>query len=662
MKKQYSKELSHYPEKKGETKPRINAHLINDELVVSPPGVANLEENYIASMEKYGEDHKMFGFRRVLDDKGSVSPYEWLTYKQFYIRYQNLASGMINIGVEPGENVGIFMRTRLEWLLADFACICSNVCSVPLYDTLSIAEILYITDETEVSTIFCSQDKVNPLLNSINSTLFTLKTIIVVDDFFEADEQRCKSYGINLFYLEDLERIGRETPQNCASNADLDTVSTICYTSGTTGRPKGVVILHKNFLSAVESLKVMMDNKECTMISYKDIYLSFLPLAHIYERAVVHILISRGCAIAFSRGDVNKIMDDVHDVKSTAFVGVPRLFNRIRDGVLLELSKKSDFTSFLFKISFNSKFSNLKHGVNSHWFWDPIIFSKIKHKLGGKLKVIISGSAPISPDVLDFMKIVFSTNVHQGYGTTETTGPCSLSPLSDNTAGNVGVPLPNTMIKLIDVPSHGYFVTDKPYPRGEICVYGNGIFKEYYKSPKTTAETLDEEGWYHSGDIGMFEESGYLKIIDRKKNLFKLSQGEFIAPELIENIYVNHPIVAQAFVYGDSLNSYLVGIIVPEERMLISALQKTDLNINPETPLETLCKNPKIRRFVVKTLYKWGKVNNLRGYEHIKNVYLEPEHFPIGKIISPSFKLKRLEASKYYKPVIDFLYSETGNY
>ncbi|PVU94987.1 hypothetical protein BB560_005899, partial [Smittium megazygosporum] len=589
-------------------------------------------------------------------------PYEWLTYKQFYIRYHNLASGMINIGVEPGENVGIFMRTRLEWLLADLACICSNVCSVPLYDTLSIEGILYIADETKVSTVFLSQDKIKLILKSADSESITFKNFIVIDEPTKDDRDICESRGIKLYTLEELEKIGSENPKECASTAGLDTPTTICYTSGTTGKPKGAVLMQKNLLSVIEGANVMIESGEFASITSADTYLSFLPLAHIFERAVVYIIISRGCSIGFAQGSAKKVMNDLHELKPSVFIGVPRLFNKIRDRIQLELSKQGRVVNFLFNRGFDAKQHYLSSGYVSHRFWDAVIFSKLKEKLGGRLRIIISGSAPISLETNEFLKICFSANLHEGYGTTETTGPATISPVYDYTPGNVGVPFPNTMVKLVDAPSNGYLVTDKPFPRGEICVKGNGIFKEYYKKLEKTVEVLDEDKWYYTGDIGLFDENGYLKIIDRKKNLFKLSQGEYIAPELIENIYSNHPTVAQAFIYGDSYKSYLVGIIVPEKELLLLALKKSGTGVDTSMPFEELCKEQSVRKFVVDELKIWGKSHKLRGFEHVKNVYIEPKPFAVGALLSPSYKLKRVEAAKFYKPIIDELYEETGNF
>ena len=323
-----------------------------------------------------------------------------------------------------------------------------------------------------------------------------------------------------------------------------------------------------NFLSACASLKYLIDHNEVQPITKEDCYLSYLPLAHVLEHFVVHILMFRGARIGFYRGDTLKLMNDVQDLHPTLFVGVPRIFNRIYDKVNATIREKGGLSATLFNYALSSKKWYLRSGQTHHWFWDRVVFKNLREKLGGRVSLIISGSAPISNDALDFLRCSFSANVLEGYGQTETTGACALTGLADTEAGTVGAPYPSCMIKLVDVPDLGYTTQDKPYPRGEVCIKGYNVFKEYYKQPEKTAETLDSDGWCHSGDIGMIDDQGRIKIIDRKKNLFKLAQGEYIAPERIENIYMDNHVVAQAFVYGDSLQSMLVGVISPDEESL----------------------------------------------------------------------------------------------
>ncbi|CAG8763300.1 18080_t:CDS:2, partial [Racocetra fulgida] len=268
-------------------------------------------------------------------------------------------------------------------------------------------------------------------------------------------------------------------------------------------------------------------------------------------------------------------------------------------------------------------------------------------------RAILSAAAPISPDVMDFLKICFSLNVFEGYGQTENSAALSFVHLE---SGHVGPPQVCVEVKLVDVPEMNYTSKDEPHPRGEICVRGNSVFKEYYKEPKKTSEVLDKDGWCHTGDIGMWDELGRLVIIDRVKNIFKLAQGEYIAPEKIENVYCKHELVAQAFIYGESLKTSLVAIIVPDRDALISWAKQNHLE---KHSFEELCELPETKKHVLQSLINHGKANDLKGFENVKNIHLISESFSLeNDLLTPTFKLKRHQAKIKFQKEIEKLYSE----
>lgn len=281
---------------------------------------------------------------------------------------------------------------------------------------------------------------------------------------------------------------------------------------------------------------------------------------------------------------------------------------------------------------------------------------QIRQRLGGRIRFILSGSAPVSPDVIDFMRICFSADVYEGYGQTENFCGSCLTVSKDNTTGVVGIPFPCSEIKLVDVPDMEYTSNDQPFPRGEICIRGNSVMREYYKNPEKTAETLDEDGWLHTGDIGLFDECGRLSIIDRLKNIFKLSQGEYIAPEKIEGVYQKHELVAQAFVYGDSLQSSLVGIIHPDKDELTKWAQS-----KPEfadKSFEDLCADAEVNKQLLSAMTAYGKSNDLKGFEQVKKIFITPEEFTVeNDLLTPTFKLKREVAKKKFQKEIDAMYA-----
>jgi len=275
------------------------------------------------------------------------------------------------------------------------------------------------------------------------------------------------------------------------------------------------------------------------------------------------------------------------------------------------------------------------------------------------LKVFSSGAAPLSTKVIDFLRIALSSEFSEGYGLTETCCIVSSSCDGDLQFGHVGLPVSCVECKLVDVPDMNYLTTDSPCPRGEIWVRGSNVFKGYYKQPEITAECLTEDGWFATGDVGAWQPDGNLRIIDRKKNIFKLSQGEYIRPEYIEVIYKQNKYIANSFVYGDSFQNYLVAIVVPNFEYL-NAWAKQN-NIVAKTN-EDLIKNPAANKFILSQMDQTGKQENLNGFEHAKKITLVSEDFSAENgLLTPSLKLKRHEAKIRFANQIKALYEDNSN-
>jgi len=244
--------------------------------------------------------------------------------------------------------------------------------------------------------------------------------------------------------------------------------------------------------------------------------------------------------------------------------------------------------------------------------------------------------------------------VIQGYGLTETAAASNATLVEDHSAGHVGQPLPCTEVKLVDVPDMDYFTAGEE-PKGEVCMRGPNIFSGYYKMADKTKEVLEDDGWFHSGDIGKFNPNGTLSIIDRKKNIFKLSQGEYVAVEKIEGAYIKNPFITQIFVYGDSFQSVLVAIVIPDSDVLFPWAKQHGI----EADMEALCENPKVKEFILSEMDKTAKLAKLHGFEWVKNIKLVPKPFSIDDdLITPTYKLKRPQLKKHYSEHLDALYEE----
>ncbi|KDD73239.1 AMP-binding enzyme, partial [Helicosporidium sp. ATCC 50920] len=388
------------------------------------------------------------------------------------------------------------------------------------------------------------------------------------------------------------------------------------------------------------------------------VYISYLPLAHIYERFFFSLMTYLGAAVGFYRGDVLLLLEDIEALRPTVFCSVPRLWNRIYDRVQAQVAQASAPARALFHAAYASKKAALEAGDvdGGRWapLWNRLVFGKIKAKLGGRVRVMVSGSAPIAPEVLMFLKICFDAHVIEGYGMTETSASAIVSAPGDPVLGHVGPPLPGVEVKLVDVPEMGYTNADAPHPRGEVCLRGPIVFKGYYKDPVNTAEALDSEGWLHSGDIGAWLPGGRLKIIDRKKNIFKLSQGEYIAPEKIEAVYGRSPFVAQSFVYGDSLKGALVAVVVPDAEHLLPWAATRSWGAD----LAQLCADPRVRASVLHSMQEEGRAAGLKGFEQVAAVHLHPELFSAENgMLTPTFKLKRPQVQARFQTHIDDMYA-----
>lgn len=271
--------------------------------------------------------------------------------------------------------------------------------------------------------------------------------------------------------------------------------------------------------------------------------------------------------------------------------------------------------------------------------------------MGGRVRIMVTGAAPISPTVLTFLRAALGCQIFEAYGQTESSAGCTISMPGDWIAGHVGAPLICNIIKLDDVEEMNYFSSNN---EGEICIKGPNVFKGYLRDPEKTAEAIDKDGWLHTGDIGTWLPNGTLKIIDRKKNIFKLAQGEYIAPEKIENIYVRSAAVAQVFVHGESLRSFLIGIVVPDPETLPEFAAKLGL----KGSYEDLCKNPAVKKAILEDMVRLGKEAGLKSFEQVKDLYIHTDMFSVENgLLTPTLKAKRADLVKFFKKQIEALYA-----
>lgn len=608
------------------------------------PDIGTLHDNFEYAIDTF-RDYKYLGTRVRAD--GTVGEYKWLTYGEVGTSRSAIGSGLICHGIPKGACIGLYFINRPEWIVVDHACSAYSYISVPLYDTLGPDAVSYIVNHASVQVIFCVPQTLSSLLSFL-SEMPSVRLIVVVGGI-EDNIPSVSSTGAKIITYSKLHDQGHNNLQPFSSPKPED-VATICYTSGTTGTPKGAVLTHANLIanSAGSSLGIKFYPS--------DTYISYLPLAHIYERANQIALAHFGVAVGFYQGDNLKLMDDMAALRPTLFSSVPRLYNRIYAGITNAVKQSGGLREKLFNAAYNAKGQALANGKTPSPIWDRLVFNKIKERLGGRVRFMSSGASPLSPDVMDFLKVCFGGQIMEGYGMTETSCVISTMDEGDNLTGHVGSPNPSCEIKLVDVPEMNYTSDDQPYPRGEICVRGPIIFQGYFKDDVQTKEVIDEDGWLHTGDIGLWLPGGRLKIIDRKKNIFKLAQGEYIAPEKIENVYAKCKFVGQCFIYGDSFNSYLVAIVAVEPDVLRAWAESEGIKYED---LKQLCADPRARAAVLADMDDIGKQAQLRGFEFAKAVTLVSEPFTMENgLLTPTFKVKRPQAKAYFAKAIADMYAE----
>jgi long-chain acyl-CoA synthetase len=393
------------------------------------------------------------------------------------------------------------------------------------------------------------------------------------------------------------------------------------------------------------------------LLSDRQTLISYLPLSHMMEQMCHWFFLLTGNRIGYFRGNVTGLPDDMKTLKPTVFPVVPRLLNRLYDTIQNGIARAGPVKKWLFNKAYQAKLADLHRGVvRNDTFWDKIVFSKLQNELGGQVRFMVTGSAPISAEVLETCRATLGATILEGYGQTETTALATGTWPGDCTGGHVGGPASCSLIKLADVEELQCYAKDK---KGEICVKGPSITKGYYKDPAKTAELIDEDGWLHTGDVGQILPNGTIKIIDRKKHIFKLAQGEYVAPEKIENVYVRAPTVAQVYVDGNSLERHLVAVVVPNEKELIKWYKEHVHNNG--TSLEDICKSKQARDYILAELNKIGKENKLNSIEQVKAVHLSPEQFTVeNDLLTPTLKAKRPQLRRHFAATIDKLYEESN--
>ncbi|KAJ5069649.1 long-chain-fatty-acid--coa ligase 5 [Anaeramoeba ignava] len=609
------------------------------------PDIFTRYDLLLSNAKKY-KDKPALGKRKIEGNK--LGDYEWITFEQFADIAIQFGSALKELGLKKGDSVAIYMKNCIPWRVAEDGSYAFSFVPVSLYDTLGEDSTEFILKHSDVQFVICSNDKIDKILDAKAKCEY-LKYVVSSEPLSDEQIEKGKKAGMIFMNYDDFLESGKKANHK-PEPPSPDDLATLMYTSGTTGNPKGVMLNHRNLIGAAAGggMTAQYDVIE------DDIFFSYLPLAHILERSLHGYFSSEGMGIGFYSGDIRNIMSDIQALKPTIMAGVPRIYSRIYDRVVSTIEQGGAFQKFMFDQAFAARQEALKEGRETP-IWDKLVFNKLKAKLGGRMRMIISGSAPLSEIHHSFFRVCFCNATIQGYGMTETGASGTIGCCKMVSSGNVGFPSTCDEVKLVDVPEMGY-VSDDTQQSGEIWIRGYNVFQGYYKDPEKTKETLTEDGWVMTGDIGRWNPNGTLSIIDRKKNIFKLAQGEYVAAEFLESIFVRCSAIAQIFVYGNSFQNYLVAIVVPDVEYLETIKQDLELEkINSDT----LKNNKKIKGFILKQIDQKAKEENLKGFEVIKNILIEPDPFTIeNSRLTDTMKIKRFQLAKDYSKEIEILYQE----
>ncbi|XP_076994464.1 long-chain-fatty-acid--CoA ligase 6 isoform X3 [Tamandua tetradactyla] len=560
-------------------------------------------------------------FRRGLSISGNgpclgsrkpKQPYQWLSYQEVADRAEFLGSGLLqhNCKASTDQFIGVFAQNRPEWIIAELACYTYSMVVVPLYDTLGPGAIRYIINTADISTVIVDTPRKAVLLLEHVQRQETpgLKLIILMEPFEEELKEKGQECGVVIKSMQAVEDCGQEH-LHAPVPPRPDDLSIVCFTSGTTGNPKGAMLTHGNVVADFSGfLKV---TEKVIFPRQDDVLISFLPLAHMFERVIQSVVYCHGGRVGFFQGDIRLLSDDMKALCPTIFPVVPRLLNRMYDKIFSQAD--TPLKRWLLEFAAKRKQAEVRSGIiRNDSIWDELFFNKIQASLGGCVRMIVTGAAPASPTVLGFLRAALGCQVYEGYGQTECTAGCTFTTPGDWTSGHVGAPLPCNHIKLIDVEELNYW-------------------------------TFKGEG-----------EAGTLKVIDRKKHIFKLAQGEYVAPEKIENIYIRSEPVAQIYVHGDSLKAFLVGIVVPNPEAMPFWAQKKGF----DGTYAELCANKELKKAILEDLVRLGKESGLHSFEQVKAIHIHSEMFSVQNgLLTPTLKAKRPELREYFKKQIEELYS-----
>ena len=549
-----------------------------------------------------------------------------VTYAQLATRIRHVACGLMAAGIKPGDRIGILMENRPEWAVADYAILSVGAVTVPLYCSYRPQDMAYVLEDSGAKAVMTSGGKLLRDLKLASADNSHIKHIYAIDDGVD-DDGRVENFSLLEGGELDDERLNKRL-----AKLGRDQLASLVYTSGTTANPKGVMLTHGNILTNLETVPAVIS------LQPDERMLSFLPLAHTLERTAGHFLpYSYGISVAFAERP-DTVAKNMIEARPTIMIAVPRMLEVVRNRILTQVAQQPALKQKLFHAYFDLARRETRGSVASFMLkiLDKLVGEKVRARFGGKMRVMVSGGAPLNIEVGEFFETL-KLPVLEGYGLTESAPLLAANPMHGRRIGSVGLPGKGIEIKIAE--------------DGEIIARGGNIMMGYWKNRKATKEVLID-GWLHTGDIGEFDKDGYLRITDRKKDLIVNSGGENIAPQRIEGLLAIDELIDQAIVYGDQ-KPYLVALIVPNKEACCLWAHTQGL---PETDWDHLCDSDILKKHMQTRINR--ELKPLNAFEQVRRIHLLHQGFTIESgLLTPTMKVKRRKVYEQYGDTLESLYS-----
>ncbi|KAF6224887.1 hypothetical protein HO133_010081 [Letharia lupina] len=675
----FTVEAPGYEPVKGETIPRRHPDS-KDKLVTTPSeDVTTIFDILKRSADRFGNakalgsrklvktHHETKKVKKMVDGKTEevnkdwsffeLSGYSYISFSEYERLALQMGAGLRKLGMIKGDRLQLFSGTSAHWLAMSHGAVSQSMPIATAYDTLGEEGLKHSLVQTKAKAIFCDPHLLKTLVNPLKEAR-EIKFVIYNGDG-EVKEENINKLKSTYDYLtilsfEELRQLGENNPVDPVPPA-ADDLCCIMYTSGSTGAPKGVLIKHSAVVASIAGVTTIIGQ----YIGPGDRLLTYLPQAHILEFVFENACLYWGGTMGYgspktlSDTSVRNCKGDIREFKPTILVGVPAVWESVKKGVIAKVNQSGMVVKNLFWSALAAKSFLMSTGLPGTAILDSVVFKKIKDATGGQLRVCMNGGGPIAKDTQRFISLAITPMI-SGYGLTETTAMGALNdPMhwTDNALGDI----PSSVeIKLVDFPDAGYFASNNP-PQGEVWIRGPPVFQGYFENEKETKETLTDDGWFKTGDIGEFDKNGHLRMIDRKKNLVKTLNGEYIALEKLESIYRSATVVANICVYAATDKNRPVAIIVPAEPALKKLAEENSIEGNG---IEDLVHSKKLNSIVLKEMQAAGRGGGLAGIEIIDGVVLSDEEWNSANgLTTAAQKINRRALVSKYQKEIDRVYA-----